>query len=222
MSDRVRLQCFTLGPFAENCYLLTGRSGRKCALVDPGFDSDVLLDLLAERELELEWIINTHGHVDHVAGNRFFKERTAARLIIHRADAEFLQQARSHAQMFGLQVQDSPPPDQFFEEGTPFVFDGQEFEVIHTPGHSPGSVCLRWDNHVLVGDTLFRGSVGRSDLPGGSHQVLVESIRRKLFALPGETICYPGHGPETSLAEERCSNPFVSDRAVGAAVQEGS
>jgi glyoxylase-like metal-dependent hydrolase (beta-lactamase superfamily II) len=216
MTDRVRLRRFTLGPFAENSYLLVGASGNRAALVDPGFDSDVLLDVLAEQGLELEWIINTHGHVDHVAGNRFFKERTGARLIIHPADAELLGQVRSHARMFGLQADDSPPPDQFFAEGTPFVFDGQEFEVIHTPGHSPGSVCLRWGERLLVGDTLFQGSVGRSDLPGGSHEVLVQSIRRKLFGLPGETVCYPGHGPETSLAEERSSNPFVSDRAVGA------
>lgn len=215
MSGPIRIQCFTLGPFAQNCYLLVGPSGRKAALVDPGFDSEMLLEPLRERGLELEWIINTHGHVDHVAGNRFFKQRTGARLIIHPGDGGLLTEVESHAAMFGLQAENSPPPDDEFAEGRPFVFDGVEFRVIHTPGHSPGSVCLEWDSQLLVGDTLFQGSVGRSDLPGGSHEVLIASIRRKLFDLPGKTVCFPGHGPETTLAEERRSNPFVSDAAVG-------
>jgi hydroxyacylglutathione hydrolase len=220
MGDRIEIHCFTLGPFAENSYLLVGPSGRRAAAVDPGFDSEVLLETLGERGLELEWIVNTHGHVDHVAGNRLMKERTAAPLIIHPADAGLLSQVRQHAAMFGLEAEDSPPPDAHFEEGVPFVFDGVAFDVIHTPGHSPGSVCLRAGRRLLVGDTLFRGSVGRSDLPGGSHEVLVSSIRNKLFRLAGDTICSPGHGPETTLAEERASNPFVSDWAVGAPSEE--
>jgi len=215
MSGPIGIQCFTLGPFAQNCYLLVGPSGRKAALVDPGFDSELLLEPLQERSLELEWIINTHGHVDHVAGNRFFKERTAARLIIHPDDAGLLDQVESHARMFGLEAGNSPPPDERFVEGEPFVFDGVALNVLHTPGHSPGSVCLGWDSRLLVGDTLFYGSVGRTDLPGGSYEMLIDSIRRKLFGLPGGTVCLPGHGPETTIAEERRSNPFVSDRAVG-------
>jgi glyoxylase-like metal-dependent hydrolase (beta-lactamase superfamily II) len=215
MSSPVEFQCYALGPFVENCYLLVGPSRRKAAIVDPGLDSDVLLELIQERGLELEWIINTHGHVDHVAGNHFFKNNSGARLIIHPGDREFLKRVKSQAAMFGIEAEDSPPPDADFEEGKPFLFDGAEFEVIHTPGHSPGGVCLRLDNHLLVGDTLFKGSIGRSDLPGGSHRVLVESIRNKLFRLPGETICLPGHGPETTLAEERLTNPFVSNGAAG-------
>jgi glyoxylase-like metal-dependent hydrolase (beta-lactamase superfamily II) len=216
MSGSIRMQCFTLGPFAQNCYLLVGPSERKAALVDPGFDSEMLLEPLREKGLELEWIVNTHGHMDHVAGNRFFKEQTGARLIIHPGDAGMLGEVESHAGMFGLQAENSPPPDDEFDEDRPFVFDGVEFRVIHTPGHSPGSICLGWDARLLVGDTLFQGSIGRSDLPGGSHEVLIDSIRRKLFGLPGETVCLPGHGPETTLAEERRSNPFVSDQAAAA------
>ena len=214
------LRCYTLGPFVQNCYLLTGPSGRKAALVDPGFDSDALLEILVEQELELEWIVNTHGHVDHIAGNRFFKEKTGARLILHPEDEPLLAEAPAHARMFGLEVEPSPPPDEYFEPGSPFVFDGVEFGVIHTPGHSPGSVCLHREGGLLVGDTLFQGSVGRSDLPGGNHEVLVASIRRKLFTLPGATTCHPGHGPQTTLADERRNNPFVSDRAVGEPSEE--
>lgn len=222
MSSPVEILCYALGPFVENCYVLVGPSGRKAAIVDPGLDSEPLLELLQERDLELEWIINTHGHLDHVAGNSFFKRNTDAGLIIHPDDREFLSRVRSQAAMFGMEAEDSPSPDADFEDGKPFLFDGAEFDVLHTPGHSPGGVCLRFDNHLLVGDTLFKGSIGRSDLPGGSHRVLVDSIRNKLFSLPGETICLPGHGPETTLAEERLTNPFVSDSAAGIHFQENS
>ena len=222
MDNYVQIRCYELGPFVENCYMLVGPSGRRAALVDPGLDSEPLLDIMNEQNLELEWIINTHSHLDHTAGNRYFKERTGAKLIIHPGDREFLQKTAASAARFGIEAEDSPPPDAAFEEGSPFIFDGVEFEVIHTPGHSPGSICLRLGSRLLVGDTLFKGSIGRSDLPGGSHQVLVESIRNKLFSLPGETVCYPGHGPETTLADERRDNPFVSDRAVGADIQERS
>lgn len=215
MTVPIQLERYTLGPFAQNCYLLVGVSRRKAAIVDPGFDSEILLDTLRERGLELEWIVNTHGHLDHVAGNRWFKEQTAARLALHGEDVALLAHAREQARMFGLEAENSPPPDVELEEGVPFEFDGTALQVIHTPGHSPGGICLRWDGSMLVGDTLFQGSIGRTDLPGGSHPTLVASIRDKLFRLPGETVCYPGHGPETTLAEERLTNPFVSDRAVG-------
>jgi glyoxylase-like metal-dependent hydrolase (beta-lactamase superfamily II) len=179
--------------------------------------------MLRDRGLTLDWIINTHGHVDHVAGNKFFKDHTDAKLIIHPADAELAQ--RASQQMRSLQlmgfatevdVSDSPAPDELFEEGVPFEFDGVKFEVIHTPGHSPGGVCLYTPGTLVVGDTLFMGSIGRTDLPGGSTDQLIASIRGKLFRLPGETVCWPGHGPETTLEHERRTNMFVSDRAVGA------
>ena len=116
----------------------------------------------------------------------------------------------------GFDVPDSPRPDALFDEGAPFEFDGLRFEVIHTPGHSPGGVCLYLEGTLIVGDTLFMGSIGRTDLPGGSTSQLVASIRGKLFRLPGETVCWPGHGPETTLEHERRTNMFVSDSAVGA------
>jgi glyoxylase-like metal-dependent hydrolase (beta-lactamase superfamily II) len=224
MADSIQIDRFTVGPFEENCYLLVGPSGHRAALVDPGLGSEPIIDVLRERNLRLEWIINTHGHVDHVAGNRFFKENTDARLIIHPADAELAAQASRQMQSlqlmgFGtdLQASDSPPPDELFAEGVPFEFDGLRFDVIHTPGHSPGGVCLYHEGTLIVGDTLFHGSIGRTDLPGGSADQLIASIREKLFRLPGETMCYPGHGPETTLEFERRTNLFVSDSAVGAA-----
>lgn len=210
----IEVRRFELGPFLANCYLLIGPSGKKAAVVDPGFEAQTVLDQLQDAGLELEWIVNTHGHIDHVAGNRLFKEATGAPIVIHPADEPFLAAVSKQGAMFGVEAEDSPPADAHFAEGTPFVFDGVSFDVLHTPGHSPGGVCLHHGEHLLVGDTLFAGSIGRTDLPGGSLPELLASVREKLFALPGETTCYPGHGPETTLAAEKATNPFVSDAAI--------
>lgn len=206
---------FTFGPFEENPYLLVGPSGRKAMLVDPGIGSEPILDLALERGLEIVAIVNTHAHLDHVAANAFFKERTGAPIALHAADLPLLANVERQGAMFGLRVPPSPEPDVELKEGEPFLFDGVAFEVIHTPGHSPGGVCLRHGSSMLVGDTLFQGSIGRTDLPGGDMAALVRSIREKLFVLPGETVCWPGHGPETTIDAERRFNPFVSDAAVG-------
>ncbi len=218
MADQLEILRFTLGPFEENAYLLVGPSRVHALLVDPGLESEVILETVEERGLELDLIVNTHAHLDHAAGNRFFKDTTGARLAVHAADVPYLERLRVQAAAFGLVAQDSPPPDVELREGEPLRFDGLEFQVLHTPGHTPGGVCLALPGRAWVGDTLFRGSVGRTDLPGGSWTELVGSIRNKLFRLPGATVCYPGHGPETTLDEERRCNPFVSDAAVGSAL----
>lgn len=216
MSRPFEIQRFTCGPFEENPYLLVGPSGTRAVLVDPGIESEPILDTIRSRGLTLEWVLNTHGHLDHAAGNAFFLRSTGAKLAIHPADVPMIRSLSVQAALWGLRAEDSPLPDLELEEGVPFPFDGLEIEVIHTPGHTPGGVCLRFDDRMLVGDTLFRGSVGRTDLPGGSWPQLLQSIREKLFRLPGATICHPGHGPETTLEDERRSNPFVSDAATAA------
>jgi glyoxylase-like metal-dependent hydrolase (beta-lactamase superfamily II) len=220
MPDRIELIRYELGPFMENAYLLVGPSGRKAALFDPGLDSEVILPVLEERNLELELIVNTHGHVDHVAGNAFFKERTGARLAIHPLDLPLLERLTMQGAQYGFEIPPSPPPDLELREGEPLLFDGTELEVLHTPGHSPGGTCLRFGGRMIVGDTLFLGSVGRTDLPGGSWPELLRSIREKLFRLPEDLVCYPGHGPETTIANERRHNPFVSDAAAGSMFSE--
>ncbi len=220
MSPFLEMLRFTLGPFATNAFVIVGPSGHRAMCVDPGIGSEVVLGAMEERGLSLEVIVNTHGHLDHAAGNRMLRSATGARLAIHPADAPMLSRLSVQAAVFGLEVANSPEPDLELREGEPLIFDGLAFEVIHTPGHSPGGVCLRLGPQAWVGDTLFRGSVGRSDLPGGSWPSLVRSIREKLFLLPAETRCHPGHGPDTTIAEERRGNPFVSDRAIGATAQE--
>lgn len=210
----IELLRFTVGPFEENPYLLVGPSGRRAAVVDPGLGSEVVLDAATRRGLSIELIVNTHGHLDHAAGNRYFKEKTGAPIAIHPADVPFIRSLAAQGAMYGIPAEDSPEPDLALAEGTPLRFDGIEIAVIHTPGHTPGGVCLGFDDRLIVGDTLFRGSVGRTDLPGGDWETLVDSIRRKLFARPDSTVCYPGHGPETTIGFERRSNPFVSDAAA--------
>jgi len=208
---------FTYGPFAENTYVVLGASGRRAMLVDPGFGSEPIWDLLNDRGISIALILNTHGHLDHVAGNAFFKRVSGAPIAIHAADLPFLHNLTTQASMYGLDAEPSPEADLTLVEGVELEFDGTAFEVIHTPGHSPGGVCLRRGDQMLVGDTLFRGSVGRTDLPGGDWDTLVASVRGKLFRFPDDVRCYPGHEDETTIGRERASNPFVGDAALGMA-----
>jgi len=208
---------FTCGPFAENTYVVVGPSGRRAMVVDPGIGSEPVWDAVRERGLSVELIVNTHGHLDHVACNAFFKRATGAPIAIHAADVPLLRNVSVQASMFGLRAEDSPPADLDLVEGVGLEFDGATFDVIHTPGHTPGGVCLRRGGQMLVGDTLFAGSVGRTDLPGGDWDTLVASIRGKLFLLPDDVLCLPGHEGETTIGRERLTNPFVGDAALGMA-----
>jgi glyoxylase-like metal-dependent hydrolase (beta-lactamase superfamily II) len=200
-----------VGPYQENPYLVIGPSGRRAVLVDPGLESEAVLEDARRDGLEIVMILNTHAHVDHVACNAFFKRETGAPLGIHPLDRPLLERMDLQAAVMGLTVHPSPVPDFDLREGEDLDLDGVPIRVLHTPGHTPGGVCLSFGEDALVGDTLFYRSVGRTDLPGGSWPDLVSSIREKLFALPDETRCWPGHGPDTSIGQERRANPFVSD-----------
>lgn len=208
---------FTYGPFAENTYVVVHPAGKRAMLVDPGIGSEPVLDVIRERGLAVSLIVNTHGHLDHVACNAFFKKETGAPIAIHAADRPLLRNVSSYASMFGLTAQNSPPADIELSEGVALEFDGVPFDVIHTPGHTPGGVCLRHVDQMLVGDTLFCGSVGRTDLPGGDWDTLVASIRGKLFLLPDGVTCLPGHEGETTIGRERLANPFVGNATLGMA-----
>ena len=208
---------FTYGPFAENTYVVVGPSGQRAMVVDPGIGSEPVWDAVRDRGLTVELILNTHGHLDHVACNAFFKRMTGAPIAIHAADLPFLENVGLQASMYGLRAEDSPPADCDLVEGVNLEFDGVTFDVIHTPGHTPGGICLRRGGQMLVGDTLFAGSVGRTDLPGGDWDTLVASIRGKLFVLPDEVSCLPGHEGQTTIGRERLTNPFVGDAALGIA-----
>lgn len=204
------IEKMTVGPIMANCYILGCEKRKEAVVIDPGDDVDKILIALSEHQLTLKYIINTHGHFDHVGGNKRLKEVTGATLMIHGGDAPMLALLKESAASFGLAAENSPAADRFLKEGDEVVF-GEDLclKVVHTPGHSPGGICLLTEGKVFVGDTLFEGSVGRTDLPGGSLPTLMESIRTKLFVLDDDTVCYCGHGFETTIGKEKKMNPFV-------------
>lgn len=208
----MKVHAFTVGPLESNSYLVVDEAAREAALLDPGMESEPVADVLARERLTVTSIINTHGHFDHVFGNAYFKAKTGAPLLMHRADLDLVKRLEEQSLYFGFRATPSPSPDRFLEEGDEVRVGGIRLRVLHTPGHSPGGICLVTDGAAFVGDTLFAGSVGRTDLPGGSAEELLTSIREKLLALPDETVLYPGHGPATTIGHERRHNPFLTGR----------
>jgi hydroxyacylglutathione hydrolase len=194
----VILKMLVVGPIQANCYILGCERTRQAAVIDPGGDVDKILMSLVKDNLRCVYIINTHGHSDHSAGNKRLKEVTGAQLIIHRADAPMIMH----------QEVDSPPPDRYVEEGDLITFGDILLKVLHTPGHSRGGISLVTDKMVFVGDTLFEGSIGRTDLPGGDYEGLIRHVKGKIFPLGDDVVIYPGHGPKTTVGRERRTNPF--------------
>lgn len=207
-----RIVALTNGAFAENCYLVADPETREAAIVDPGEESDLFLARLGTEGWTLRAIWLTHAHLDHVAGLSAMREATGAPVWLHPGDRRLYDHAPDQARAYGFTLQRLAPPDREFREGEPAVVGGLAFDVFHTPGHSPGSVSLAGYGVVFVGDVLFAGSVGRTDLPGGDADALRASIRDKLYALPDETVVHSGHGPATTIGVEARANPFVRRR----------
>lgn len=209
----MKLAGLTVGPLAENCWLV-GVAPR-CAVIDPGAESSRIFAAIERLGLVPEKILLTHGHVDHIAHCAQVAERYGVGLLVHRADLPYLEGPQWPELEALLGARPCPAPEGFVEEGETLDVAGLRLEVIHTPGHTPGGVCLidRASREILVGDTIFHRGVGRSDLPGGDWATLERSIREKLFALEGDWRLFPGHGPETDLAAERLENPFVGAAA---------
>lgn len=204
------LQSMAVGPIMANCFILGCEKTRKAAVIDPGDDSNRILMKLAEQKLTVEYLINTHGHFDHVGANRKMKEVTGAKLVIHALDHDMLKYLSDAAASFGMSAENSPPPDQTVQDGDTIQFGEITLKVLHTPGHTPGGISLYTDDKVFVGDTLFSGSIGRTDFPGGDFDTLISSIRTKLFSLGDQVVVYTGHGPETTIGREKRYNPFAS------------
>ena len=200
-----------VGPLGVNCSILGCETTGQGVVVDPGDDAELILAQVQQRGLVISAIINTHGHFDHVGGNRQLTQATGAPLYIHQADVPMLERVAKTAAMYGLPGENSPQPDRLLEDGMLIEFGTHRLQVIHTPGHTQGGCCLylEAENKLIAGDTLFADGVGRTDLPGGSHQQLVESIKNRLFTLPDQVQVYPGHGPTTTIGHEKRHNPYL-------------
>lgn len=202
-----------VGPFQMNCYIVADEATREGVVIDPGDEIPALLELIRRDGLKIQAILLTHGHIDHVLHSQDLKEALGVKMYAHPDDVPMIQAAPQQAAFFGLPPGRVPVVDGSLQEGTPFQAGPLTFQVLHTPGHSPGGVTLVTGGVAFVGDAVFAGSIGRTDLPGCDHQALTTAIRNKIYALPEETVLYPGHGPSTTVGEEKRTNPFV--RAFG-------
>jgi hydroxyacylglutathione hydrolase len=205
-------ETIVVGPLGVNCFILGDKQSNEGVVVDPGADCEMILAAVARFGIKVKYIINTHGHFDHVGCNRPVQEQTGAEFLIHQMDLGLLSQAKRSAQTYGLNVEDSPIPSRYLTDGMLLDFGRRSIEVLYTPGHTQGgcSLLLRNEQLVITGDTLFADSVGRTDLPGGSHEQLVASIKTKLMPLADETVVWPGHGPSSTIGRERRMNPYIN------------
>jgi hydroxyacylglutathione hydrolase len=205
-----------VGPFFKNGFVVACSATREAVLIDPGDEVEGLLDFAVRGKLAIRHILLTHAHVDHVTGVAAAKRALGVPVYLHREDLFLYDAAAQQAEMFGLHIEVPPPPDIFYSAGQSIAFGEYEARPHHTPGHCPGGVCLQIGmkgtagDQLFVGDTLFAGSIGRTDLPGGDHATLLRSIRTVLFAFGDDAVVYSGHGPSTTIGKERRMNPFLT------------
>lgn len=212
--EPMKIKLFVFNAFQENTFVISDPEG-KAMIIDPGCntpsENETLRSYIREKNLRPLAVILTHGHVDHILGVPFCCAEWSIPVWIHRDDVGLYSQAPVYGQVFGLKVNSLPEPDKYIDEGEKLQCGEITLEILHVPGHSPGGIAFYIpEEHVLFpGDILFNGSIGRTDLPGGNHQRLVDGIRNKLLVLPGETIIWPGHGPATTIEDEKSGNPFL-------------
>ncbi len=199
-----------VGPLQVNCFILADEKTKDAVVIDPGDDAGDILKIIKEKGFKVRYIVNTHGHFDHVGANRAIKDATGAEILMHEADASLLADAADQAIVFGMRVGNPPRPDRFVGDGDVIKAGEVSLRVLHTPGHSPGGISLLEQGMVFTGDALFAGSIGRTDLPGGDLLTLIRGIREKLLTLPDDTKVFSGHGPASTIGEERQENPFLN------------
>ncbi len=210
----IKIKYFVFNDFQENTFVLFDESNR-CIIIDPGCfmnqEKTELEDFLQSNNLVPEKIVNTHSHVDHILGNSYLVDKYNLPVYAHEADEMLISTAREYAKLFGLTISQPPVINQFLKDNDELTFGNSSLKVMHVPGHSPGSLAFYSveQKFVISGDVLFYGSIGRTDLPGGNYDLLINSIKQKLLKLPGDTEVYPGHGPVTTIQQEHDTNPFL-------------
>ncbi len=216
------LEVRAVGPFFKNGFVVGCERTREAVIIDPGDEADALLGAVRDHGLDVGHVLLTHAHIDHITGVALVKDALGAPVYLHEHDRPLYEHAVEQGHMFGFEVVQPPPVDVFYDMGRVY-FGDYEVSVHHTPGHCPGGVCLQIGKKgeagadLFVGDTLFAGSVGRTDLPGGNHKVLMQSIADVLFPLGDAATVHPGHGPDTTIGHERQTNPFVLEYLAGSA-----
>lgn len=209
----ILLETFPVGDFQCNCSVLACEETKEAIVVDPGGDPDEIMQVIRHYDLKVKMAIHTHAHLDHIAATRDIKEQTGATIALHREDLFLYDGFEMQARMFGWKVRAVLPVDHFLEHDETLVYGKSAAKVIHTPGHTPGSCCFQTPSQqgplLFAGDTLFEGSIGRTDLPGGDFPTIERSIRERLYSLDPDTVVIPGHGGATSIGDELRSNPFV-------------
>jgi hydroxyacylglutathione hydrolase len=205
------VETIPVGPLQCNCTILGDLVSRKAIVVDPGGDAEILLERLVELDLQVERIIHTHAHLDHFLASGKMKEATGAKLALHREDLFLWEMLEDQCRMFGIPFEPPPPPDQWLENEEEIDLNDLQGKALHTPGHTPGSMCFLFESQKLLiaGDTLFQGSIGRTDLWGGDFKKIEKSIQEKLYTLDEETSVITGHGESTSIGHEMRANSFV-------------
>ena len=214
MTDKIVLEKMVVGPLAANCYLIGCAKSKEAIIIDPGDEGQRILTRIEEGGWKVKYIVDTHGHFDHTGANGTLKEGTGAPLLIHRDDAALLETQQQHAASYGVLVPASPEPDRLLCDGEVLKLGELSIDVIHTPGHSPGGICLNCGDILIVGDTLFASSIGRTDLPGANYHTLIDSIKSRLLTLDDSVRVYPGHGEDTTIGEERIHNQFLNNSFV--------
>lgn len=211
----LQIETQAVGPFMKNGFVLWCDRTREGVVIDPGDEVEGLLAFTVRRQLAIRHILLTHAHVDHVSGVAAAKRALGVNVYLHRDDEFLYEDAVQHGLLFGLRVEAPPPVDEYYTTGQVIAFGDFDVRPHHTPGHCPGGVCLevgpkgQRGEHLFVGDTLFAGSIGRTDLPGGDYETLITSIKQVLFSFGDQARVYPGHGPATTIGRERATNPFL-------------
>jgi hydroxyacylglutathione hydrolase len=205
----VIFKTLVVGELSVNCFILACEVTRKAIVVDPGDNVEGILSIAQTNDLEIVEIVATHGHFDHIGRVKTLKEKTGAPFAIHKADLFMVDGLEEIASFLSFDTDPAPKVDRLIEEGDTLRFGNETLEILHVPGHAPGNVAFTWPGHAIVGDTVFAGAIGRTDLEGADPEVLLQSIRAKILTLPDHTVLYPGHGPATTVGKEKRTNPFL-------------